>query len=54
MPKVEFSLILNAGESYIKAHFTDSQVLTTLQHAESGVSNPELCREHGMGNYGCL
>ncbi len=33
-----------------KAHFSDSQILAILKQAESGVSIPELCREHGMSN----
>ena len=33
-----------------KSRFTDSQILTILKQAESGVSVPELCRQHGMSS----
>lgn len=33
-----------------KAHFSDSQILAILKQAETGVTIPELCREHGMSN----
>ena len=29
-----------------KAHFTDSQILTTLKQTEGSVPIPELCREN--------
>lgn len=31
-----------------KSRFSDSQILSILKQAESGVSVAELCREHGM------
>jgi Transposase. len=33
-----------------KTRFTDSQILAILKQAESGVSIPELCRQHGMSS----
>ena len=33
-----------------KSRFTDSQILAILKQAESGVSVPELCRQHGMSS----
>jgi len=33
-----------------KSRFTDSQILTILKQAESGVPVPELCRQHGMSS----
>jgi Transposase. len=33
-----------------KSRFTDSQILAILKPAESGVSIPELCRQHGMSS----
>lgn len=32
------------------SRFTDSQIMAILKQAESGVSVPELCREHGMSS----
>ena len=32
------------------SRFTDSQIMRILKQAESGISAPELCREHGMSN----
>ncbi len=32
------------------SRFTDSQIMQILKQAESGISAPELCREHGMSN----
>jgi putative transposase len=29
-----------------KARFTDSQIMAILKQADSGVTIPELCREH--------
>jgi putative transposase len=31
-----------------KSRYSDSQILTIIKQAESGVPIPELCREHGM------
>lgn len=31
-----------------KSRFTDSQILSILKQNESGMSVPDLCREHGM------
>jgi putative transposase len=31
-----------------KSKYADSQILSILNQAESGVPVPELCREHGM------
>ena len=31
-----------------KSRYTDSQILAILKQNESGVSVPDLCREHGM------
>jgi putative transposase len=33
-----------------KSRFTDSQIVAILKQAESGVSVPELCRQHGMSS----
>lgn len=33
-----------------KSHYNDSQIMTILKHAESGISVPEPCREHAMSN----
>ena len=33
-----------------KSRFTDSQILAILKQTESGVSVPELCRQHGMSS----
>jgi putative transposase len=33
-----------------KSRFTDSQILAILKQAESGVSVPELCRQHAMSS----
>ena len=33
-----------------KSRFTDSQILSILKQNESGMSVPDLCREHGMSN----
>ena len=33
-----------------KARFTDSQILAILKQNESGISVPDLCREHGMSD----
>ncbi len=33
-----------------KSSFTDSQILSILKQADTGVPVSELCREHGMGN----
>jgi putative transposase len=33
-----------------KSQFTDSQILTILKQAESGIPVPQLCREHGMSS----
>jgi len=33
-----------------KSRFTDSQILSILKQAESGVPIPDLCREHGMSS----
>lgn len=32
------------------SRFTDSQIMQVLKQAESGISAPELCREHGMSS----
>lgn len=32
-----------------KSRYSDSQIMTILKLNESGVSVPDLCREHGMG-----
>jgi len=31
-----------------KSRYSDSQILAILKQAESGISVPQLCREHGM------
>lgn len=31
-----------------KSRYSDSQIMTILKLNESGVSMPDLCREHGM------
>ena len=33
-----------------KSSFNDSQILSILKQADTGVPVSELCREHGMGN----
>jgi putative transposase len=33
-----------------KSRYTDSQILAILKQNESGVSAPDLCREHGMSD----
>ena len=33
-----------------KSRYTDSQILAILKQNESGVSVPDLCREHGMSS----
>jgi putative transposase len=33
-----------------KSRFTDSQILTILKQAESGIPVPELCRQHGVSS----
>lgn len=32
------------------SRYTDSQILAILKQAESGISVPDLCREHGMSS----
>ena len=32
------------------SRFTDSQIMQILKQAQSGISTPELCREHGMSS----
>ena len=33
-----------------RSRFTDSQIITILKEAESGVRVPDLCRTHGMSD----
>ena len=33
------------------SRYTDSQIMQILKQAESGISAPELCREHGTVSY---
>lgn len=33
-----------------KSRYTDNQILAILKQNESGVSVPDLCREHGMSD----
>lgn len=33
-----------------KSSFSDSKILSILKQAESGISVPEICREHGISN----
>lgn len=33
-----------------KSRYTDSQILAILKQNESGISVPDLCREHGMSS----
>ena len=33
-----------------KSRYSDSQILAILKQNESGVSVPDLCREHGMSS----
>ena len=33
-----------------KSRYSDSQILSILKQGESGVSVPNLCREHGMSS----
>ncbi len=33
-----------------KSKYTDGQILAILKQNESGVSVPDLCREHGMSS----
>ncbi len=30
--------------------YSDSQIMSALNQAESGIAVPELCREHGMSS----
>jgi putative transposase len=48
--KVEFSIYLELGGSMRKSRFSDSQILSILKEAESGVSVPDICRKHGMSS----
>ncbi|MCG7564540.1 transposase, partial [Pseudoalteromonas sp. McH1-42] len=32
-----------------KSKFTESQIVAMIKEAESGVSVPDLCRKHGIG-----
>ena len=33
-----------------KSRYTDSQILSILKQANSGIPVPQLCREHGMSS----
>ncbi len=33
-----------------QSRYTDSQIMAIVKQNESGVSAPDLCREHGMSN----
>lgn len=33
-----------------KSKYSDNQIVSILNQAESGVSVPDLCREHGISN----
>ncbi|SFT38168.1 putative transposase [Kosakonia arachidis] len=33
-----------------RSRFTDSQIITILKQAETGIPVPELCREHGVSS----
>jgi len=33
-----------------RSKFSDSQIMAILKQAESGLSVPDLCREHGISN----
>lgn len=33
-----------------KSSFSDSQILSILKQADSGIPVPQLCREHGMSS----
>ncbi len=33
-----------------KSRYTDSQILSILKQNESGITVPDLCREHGMSD----
>ena len=33
-----------------KSRYSDSQIISILNHAEAGTPVAELCREHGMSN----
>lgn len=33
-----------------KSKFTDSQIISILKQGETGVSVPDICREHGISN----
>ena len=33
-----------------KSRFSDTQILTILKQAESGIPVPEICREHGISS----
>lgn len=33
-----------------KSRFSNSQILSILKQAESGIPVPELCRQHGISN----
>jgi putative transposase len=33
-----------------KSKFSDSQIISVLEHAEGGTPIPDLCREHGVSS----
>ena len=33
-----------------KSRFTDSQIMAILKQADEGISVPDICREHNVGN----
>ena len=33
-----------------KSRFSDTQILSILKQAESGIPIPEICREHGISS----
>ena len=37
-----------------KSRFTEPQIVAILNHGESGVPVPDLCREYGISNATCL
>lgn len=50
-PRIVTVRSLGARRSAIsKIRFSDSQILSILKQAQSGVAVPDLCREHGISN----
>lgn len=48
----KYNFLSSLGEKfYMKTSgYSDSQIMSALNQAESGIAVPELCREHGMSS----